>query len=66
MQRPDLLYRQMQSLDTELRSEGGVFGLWDGDAYTKIIGDHVIVDDWPLVEHPDVARQIVREVAPPE
>ncbi len=66
MQRSDLLYRQMKSLDRALQSKGGVFGLWDGDEYTKVLGDHVIVDDWPLVEYPDVARQVVHELAAPE
>ena len=61
MQRSDLLYRQMRDLDASLAADGGVFGLWDGDTYTRVTGDRVIVDDWPLVEHPEVASQLVRE-----
>jgi len=62
MQRPDLLYRQMQSFDAERADEGGMHALWDGDDYTRRVGDRVIVDDWPLVEHPEVADAIVAEV----
>lgn len=65
MARPDLLYRQMRALDAERADSGGMLGLWDGSAYTEIIGDHVIVDNWPLVEHPEVADQVVTEVAAP-
>ncbi len=65
MERTDLLYRQMKALDLELEDEGGVYGLWDGDDYTATIGDHVILDDWPLVEHPEVANRIVSEIAAP-
>lgn len=65
MQRSDLLYRQMRDLDAELAESGGVFGLWDDDAYTKEVGDHVIVDDWPLVEHPEVAAAIVSTIPSP-
>jgi len=63
MERPDLLYRQMRQLDAERRDEGGVWALWDGDEYTRIIGDRVIVDDWPLVEHPEVADSMVSPVS---
>jgi len=62
MQRDDLLYRQMRSLDAELADEGGLYALWDDEEYTQIIGDHVILDDWPLVEHPEVADALVQQV----
>jgi len=61
MQRKDLLYTQMWKLDRELQKEGGdgVFGLWDGHLSSDELGEVVIVDDWPLVEHPEVADAIV-------
>ncbi len=61
MGRPDLLYRQMKALDRALSETGGVYALWDGDTHTRVVGDQVIVDDWPLVEHPKVASQLVRK-----
>jgi len=67
MERTDLLYRQMRGLDRSLRAEGrdGMFALWDGSLADEKVGDLVIVDDWPLVEHPEVADALVQEVDAP-
>ena len=67
MKRPDLLYRQMESLNKgmSMRGEEGVFSMWDGpDSGNREVANISITDDWPLLEHPEVARALVRAVKP--
>ena len=61
MMREDLLYTQMSQLDRALSSDGGdgIQGLWDGPMSADTLPNVVIVDDWPLVEHPKVADALV-------
>ncbi len=67
MERTDLLYSQMRSLDRGLRAEGrdGVYALWDGSLANDNVVDMVILDDWPLVEHPEVAEALVPQAVAP-
>ncbi len=67
MSRDDLLYRQMRALDEELllEGEGGFLSMWDDSDHTQQVADRVIVDDWPLVEYPEVANALVTAVEAP-
>jgi len=57
--RKDLLYRQMREMHARLKEEGGLISLWDAAEARTDTGDRVITDDWPLLEYPEVARELV-------
>jgi spermidine synthase len=59
--RPDRLAAEARRLDAELRAEGGdgLYGLYEGERYTGVVGDQVITDDQPLVEYPELAERWV-------
>lgn len=62
MQQSDgVLFEQMRVLDEyrRARGQGGLVGLWDGDTPPPT-ADISITDDWPLIEHPEVAEQLVQ------
>jgi spermidine synthase len=59
LRRPDRLFQEARRLDEELRADGGLYGWYDGDKYTKVLADQVISDDRPLVEYPDLADRWV-------
>jgi len=65
MTRPDRLYRELASLDAQLKEEGTVDGVWswyDGPLDEGMVADFPITDDHPLVEYPELADQLVRAV----
>ncbi|MFT4977887.1 MAG: spermidine synthase [Myxococcota bacterium] len=65
MQQPGALFEQMRVLDDyrKTRGEGGLIGLWDGPDPSPV-ANIAITDDWPLIEHPEVAEQLVVAIPP--
>ena len=62
MQRGDRFGRECLRFDRTLRLRGqsdGLYGLYDGETRAGLVADRPITDDHPLLEHPDVAEQLV-------
>ena len=62
MRRGDRFGRECLRFDRTLRLRGqsdGLYGLYDGESRAGLVADRPITDDHPLLEHPDVADQLV-------
>jgi hypothetical protein len=62
----DRFAAELRTFDRWLREAGepgGLYDLYEGTRRADIVADHLITDDHPLLEYPEVALQIVHPIA---
>jgi spermidine synthase len=65
MAKGDRFAAELRTFDAALQEEGsteGLWGLYEGDARTRVVADRPITDDHPLLEYPERAVEVVRPV----